>query len=80
MTGSSKRVNAIQQDIGGECDTIAEAALRFIISFPAITSVIPGMRSQKNLNANVAAIQKGPLSAATIEKLKAHRWMRNFYK
>jgi len=74
-----ERVQKIEQDIAGECDTIAEAALRFVISFPQITSVIPGMRKEKNLLANVASVDKGPLSAGLLEKLKSHRWVRNFY-
>lgn len=73
------RVQKIQHDIGGECENIAEAALRYICSFDAVTSVIPGMRKEKNLLANVKSIDKGKLSEGLLEKLKNHRWVRNYY-
>ncbi len=73
------RVSKIKEDIKGEADTIAEAALRYLISFDAVTSVIPGMRGEKNLLANKAAVEKGKLSSELLEKFKSHRWIRNFY-
>lgn len=74
-----QRVEGIWAEVKDECETMAEAALRYIISFEAVTSVIPGMRSTKNLLANVTSIEKGPLSPATVDKMKYHRWVRNFY-
>ncbi|RMH61949.1 MAG: aldo/keto reductase [Calditrichaeota bacterium] len=75
-----EHVQAIETDIKGCCDTVAEAALRFDMSFDAVTSVIPGMRRMESLQANLAAEAKGPLPADMVEKLKKHRWLRNFYK
>jgi aryl-alcohol dehydrogenase-like predicted oxidoreductase len=73
------RVQNIFEDVKNETENVAEAALRYITSFNAVTSVIPGMRSEKNLLANCKAVEKGKLSEAALEKLKAHRWIRNFY-
>lgn len=75
-----ERVQNIQKDVKDVTDTLAEAALRYTISFDAMTTVIPGMRREKNLLANVASVEKGPLPADLLEKLKAHRWERNFYQ
>jgi aryl-alcohol dehydrogenase-like predicted oxidoreductase len=75
----AERVGKIWEDVKNDTENIAEAALRYIISFHAVTSVIPGMRSEKNLMANIASIKKGPFSEKLIEKLKTHRWIRNFY-
>ena len=74
-----ERVLKIFADAKDETANVAEAALRYITSFNAVTSVIPGMRSEKNLLANCAAVGKGKLSELTLEKLKSHRWVRNFY-
>lgn len=74
-----ERVLKIQEDTKDETESVAEAALRYIIGFNAVTSVIPGMRSEKNLLANCRSIEKGSLSPETIEKMKTHRWVRNFY-
>jgi aryl-alcohol dehydrogenase-like predicted oxidoreductase len=73
------RVDKIWEDVKSECKSPAEAALRFIISFPAVTSVIPGMRKEKNLMDNIRSIRKGPLSNTLRDKLKIHRWEKNFY-
>lgn len=73
------RVNKIWDDVKEETASMAEAALRYIISHNAVTSVIPGMRSEKNLLSNISAIGKGKLSPELLDKLKAHRWVRNFY-
>lgn len=73
------RTDEIWNDVKGETGSLAEAALRFVISFEAVTSVIPGMRKEKNLAANVASVEKGPLSPKLLEELKVHKWERNFY-
>jgi len=74
------RVDEIWKDVKGYTSSMSEAALRFIISFPAVTTVIPGMRKEKNLNANLKSISKGPLPAHLLEELKVHHWNKNFYE
>ncbi|MGD9900149.1 MAG: aldo/keto reductase [Calditrichaceae bacterium] len=74
------RVQKIMEDTGNETGSIAEAALRYIISFGAVTTVIPGMRKEKNLLSNVESVGKGVLSADLLERLIKHRWDRNFYE
>ena len=56
--------------------TMAEMALRFTISNPAVSTVIPGMRSIKNVEANMAASDAGPLASDLLHELAAHRWVR----
>ena len=75
-----ERVQKIQEVVKGETDTLAEAALRYIISFEAVTTVIPGMRKEKNLLSNLQSVNKGALSSELLEKLKEFRWIRNFYE
>lgn len=75
-----ERVQKIMETVKDEADSLAEAALRFIISFDAVTTVIPGVRKMPHLLANIHAIEKGPLSDALIQKLAEFRWIRNFYE
>jgi len=75
-----ERVQKIQQVVKNETDSLAEAALRFIISYPAVTSVIPGMRTTRHIEDNVHSVEKGPLSAELMEQLQSFRWIRNFYQ
>ncbi len=73
------KVQQIQQVAAEETESLAEAALRYLISFDAVTTVIPGMRKQRNLLANVDAVEKGALTPELMESLKQFRWIRNFY-
>ncbi len=73
------RVQAIAGDAGVSVDRMAETALRFCVSHPAVSTVIPGMRSVRNVEANVAAVDAGPLDPATLERMRPHRWERVFY-
>ena len=56
--------------------TMAEMALRFILSNPDVSTVIPGMRKTAHVESNVAAANKGPLDAELMGALRAHRWDR----
>ena len=56
--------------------SMPEMALRFILSNPAVSTIIPGMRKLRNVEANVAASDAGPLDAALLEELRGHRWVR----
>jgi len=56
--------------------TMAEMALRFILANPTVSTIIPGMRKLKNVEANIAASDGKALPADLVEKLRAHRWDR----
>jgi aryl-alcohol dehydrogenase-like predicted oxidoreductase len=56
--------------------TLPEMALRFILNNPDVSTIIPGMRKLRNVDANVAADEKGPLPASLAAELKNHRWVR----
>ena len=53
-----------------------EMALRFILSNPDVSTIIPGMRKIKHVESNHAASGKGPLSPELVTRLRAHRWDR----
>jgi aryl-alcohol dehydrogenase-like predicted oxidoreductase len=56
--------------------TMPEMALRFILSNPTASTIIPGMRKLKNVESNAAASDAGPLNNELLEELRAHRWER----
>lgn len=56
--------------------TMPEMALRFILSNPDVSTVIPGMRKAAHVRANVGASDAGPLPPELIERLRSHRWDR----
>ncbi|HYP52688.1 MAG TPA: aldo/keto reductase, partial [Pyrinomonadaceae bacterium] len=53
-----------------------ELALRFILSEPAVSTIIPGMRKLSHVESNIAASDAGPLPAELREQLREHRWER----
>ena len=55
---------------------MAEMALRFILSNPDVSVVIPGMRKMNNVQSNAAASASGPLPSDLLAQLRGHRWDR----
>ena len=74
-----EHVEALERDLAGVPGTLAEIALRFCLSATAVTTVIPGMRRIRNVEANCVLSDAGPLDAATLSILKRHAWGKNFY-
>ncbi len=56
--------------------TLPELALRFILTNPIVSTIIPGMRKLSHVESNIAASDAGPLPAELYEQLKEHRWVR----
>ncbi len=75
-----ERALRIAADLGIALDVLPEAALRFTLSHPAVSAAIPGMRSPGNVDANCALADGRGLPKEQVEKLRAHRWARNFYR
>jgi len=56
--------------------TMPEMALRFILNNKDVSTIIPGMRKRRHVEANIAAGDRGPLDAAIRAELRRHRWER----
>ncbi len=56
--------------------TMPELALRWILSNPDVSTVIPGMRKIKHVEANIHLSDGDPLSQDLLKKLRVHRWDR----
>jgi aryl-alcohol dehydrogenase-like predicted oxidoreductase len=74
-----EHVQKILDDTKILLEDLPEVALRFCLTDPAVSTVIPGMRRPGRVQANVAASDAGPLDPATIKTLRPHRWVRNYY-
>jgi aryl-alcohol dehydrogenase-like predicted oxidoreductase len=74
------RVQAILDDLGIERDQLPEVALRYILSHPAVSAAIPGMRSVRNVERNCAVGDGHGLPDEQVASLKRHRWVRDFYR
>jgi aryl-alcohol dehydrogenase-like predicted oxidoreductase len=56
--------------------TMPEMALRWILAEPSVSTIIPGMRKLKNVEANIAASDGKRLDKTLMTRLKTHRWDR----
>jgi aryl-alcohol dehydrogenase-like predicted oxidoreductase len=74
-----EHVESLLHDLGVDAAGLPEIALRFCLSHPAVSTVIPGMRSLRNAEANCAVPDKGALPEETLAVLRRHAWDRNFY-
>jgi aryl-alcohol dehydrogenase-like predicted oxidoreductase len=59
--------------------SLPEAALRYCLSFAAVSSVIVGMRKPAHTRLNVAASDKGPLPEADLARLAEYAWPHNYW-
>lgn len=70
---------AICRDLRMDEQALPAIALRFCLSDPAVSTVIPGMRSLSSVDANTSVPGQGPLPPHALEVLTRHAWARNFY-
>ncbi len=73
------RVAKLEPVLLRESRSLVEGALRFCLSDPAVSTVIPGMRTVRHARDNCAVSDGRALSPALLRELKEHEWRRNFY-
>ncbi len=74
-----EHVRALVDDLGVSVEELPALALRYVLSTEGVSTVIPGMRTVRNVERNVE-VSGDPLPAPTRERLARHRWERNFYQ
>ena len=72
-----KRVAQVQSLIDPAL-VLAQVALRFCLSHPAVAAVIPGVRSVEQASCNLAVLEQGPLRQKTLDEI-VELWRREFY-
>lgn len=73
------RVEKLQNLLGKEARTLPELALRFLLSFDEVSTVIPGTRKVKYVEDNTSVSDGRKLTPQLMQELKKHAWERNFY-
>jgi aryl-alcohol dehydrogenase-like predicted oxidoreductase len=73
------RAEEIRRDLEGTGYTMAQAALKFVLAHPAVSNVIPGIRSIAQADLNCAVSDLPAMPAALVEKLHRHNWRRAFW-
>ena len=73
------RIKDLEQLLGKEAKSLSELALRFILSFDEVSTVIPGTRKVKYVDANVSVSDGRKLTPEFMKELEKYAWERNFY-
>jgi len=64
-----------------QAPSLAELAMRFVLSDSAVSCIALGMAGKEQVNAAIAAVEAGPLPAACVEDIRReHVWTKNFYE
>jgi aryl-alcohol dehydrogenase-like predicted oxidoreductase len=74
-----ERARALEFLLHDGSETLGQAALRFCLSHPAVSTVIVGMRKSEHVTQNVRASDKGVLPQADLERLAEHDWPHDFW-
>ena len=75
LNSSVDHADALRHLIPGGM-TMAEMAMRFILSNPDIDTTIPGMRKIRNVVSNLSCSDGKGLPGSLMSELRAHRWDR----
>ncbi|MGA6981846.1 MAG: aldo/keto reductase [Candidatus Sulfotelmatobacter sp.] len=75
-----RRVDALKSLCRPYYASLAEAAMRYVLSVPGLTTVIPGISNPRECDLNVAVSDGAAFPQELAEKLAAHAWPRNFYQ
>lgn len=71
-----RRVNRIKALVGPEA-SLVQIALRFCLSHPAVTTVIPGVQNVQQVKCNLAVLAQGPLPQELLDQM-AMLWREDF--
>lgn len=72
LAEAAPRVEALGKFLAPDRPTLSSLALKFCLSHPAVSTVIPGMRKTSNVEANTAASDGKLLDEDTLRQLKEH--------
>jgi aryl-alcohol dehydrogenase-like predicted oxidoreductase len=73
------RVEGIKKDLAGTGYTLPQAALKFVLAHPAVSTVIPGIRNVAQAEANCAVSDLPALPPDLLLKLRHHNWRRGVW-
>ncbi len=72
-------VAEISRDLAGTGYTMPQAALKWVLAHPAVSTVIPGIRSVAQADANCGTSDLPAMPDALVEKLRRHNWRRGVW-
>jgi aryl-alcohol dehydrogenase-like predicted oxidoreductase len=74
-----KRVDKIKETIKDSGYNMPQAALKFVLNHPAVSTIITGIRNEDQAAQNIEVSDLPNMPAELIEKLQKHTWLRGFW-
>lgn len=74
-----RRVRLLEEVTRDHYDSLAEAAVRFALAAPQVSTTILGMSSARRIVENLSYSDGSDLAPGLREKLALHEWRRNYY-
>jgi aryl-alcohol dehydrogenase-like predicted oxidoreductase len=74
-----KRVQALKDICKPHYSTLAEAAMRYVLSEQQVSTLIPGMKNRSEIDMNIAYSDGAQFPAELKQQLPPHIWVRNYY-
>lgn len=69
----------IKKDLAGTGYTMPQAAIKWVLAHPAVSVVIPGIRTVAQADANCGVSDLPAMPPALVEKLRRHNWRRGVW-
>jgi aryl-alcohol dehydrogenase-like predicted oxidoreductase len=73
------RTDEICRDLVGSGYTLPQAAIKWVLAHPAVSTVIPGIRSVAQAEANCGVSDLPPMPLPLVERLRRHNWRRGVW-
>lgn len=73
------RVAEIERDLAGSGYTLPQAAIKWALAHPAVSTVIPGMRNVAQAEANCAVSNLPAMPEPLVTRLRRHNWRRGVW-
>ncbi|MCE7481201.1 aldo/keto reductase [Microbacterium profundi] len=80
FTETLARVEALKKITSPYYSTLAEAAIKYVLSSPEVSTVIAGMSSSRNIARNVGYSDGEPFPDELRSQLSERGWIRNYYQ
>ena len=74
-----ERTEKIRQDFAESGYTMPQLALKFSLSHPAVSTVIPGIRNREQALLNTEVSEIPGLTEEMLHRLREHAWNRGFW-
>lgn len=79
MPRAVARVEAIKKEIKESQYSMPQAALKFVLAHPAVSTIITGIRNEDQASQNIEVSEMPDMPEEIIQKLQEHTWLRSFW-